>query len=77
MTWRLWKLLTGRLRPAPASDDLDEARRKRLEAEYELRHTQKRGTAVNTAVGNLRDHQEADAFADLIEQAFARKGATR
>lgn len=73
MTWRLWKLLTGRYYPTKGTDIAD-ARRHRLEAEHELSHTRSRGRVVRDAVHAYDQATDVDSFAELIEQAFERRG---
>lgn len=77
MAWRLLRLLTGKYRPGPPPDDLDEARQRRREAERELAHTRSRSAAVDRAVAGLEAGQDVDEFAALIEAAFARKDTRR
>jgi hypothetical protein len=74
MTWRLWRYLRGRYDPPEPPRDLAEARSKRLEAEYELRHTRGRSGVVNDTVAAFSEAADVDEFAELIEEAFARKG---
>lgn len=78
MTWRILRVITGRHRPAAPPEDLEEAKRHRLEAEHELRHTRRRGRVVREAVAAF-DYAAADTdlFAALIEEAFGRKGRGR
>ncbi len=74
MTWRLWRILRGRYKPPAPPTDLEEARRRNLEAGWELRHTKGRSGVVADTVAAYEHEASVDEFASLIDEAFARRG---
>lgn len=73
----VWRLLTRRTSRGEAPEDMDEARRRHLEEQTELRRAIARRGAVEHAAEQLRRANDERDFTALVEETFMRHSRPR
>lgn len=75
IAWGRWRVVWGwmrrRLSAGSAPGDIEQARRQRREAEYELAHARNQRARVDQAYARMRRSQQEVDFTALVEQTFA------